>query len=83
MDPISLMIVISIGNVVAWLAAIYTKNGTRALLRNVITCSAGAIIVSYLASFLIPDFQAAWLILSAFAGAVGVLFIRRRPSPKP
>tara|TARA_R110002124_G_scaffold226949_2_gene392136 strand:- start:20026 stop:20277 length:252 start_codon:yes stop_codon:yes gene_type:complete len=81
MDPISLMIVISIGNVVAWLAAIYTKNGTRALLRNVIACSAGAIIASYLASLLIPDFQAVWLILSAFAGAVGVLFILRRHSP--
>tara|TARA_R110000772_G_scaffold232195_1_gene343446 strand:+ start:36840 stop:37091 length:252 start_codon:yes stop_codon:yes gene_type:complete len=83
MDPISLMIVISIGNVVAWLAAIYTKNGTPALLRNVITCSAGAIIVSYLASYLIPDFQAIWLLLSAFAGAVAALFIRRRPSPAP
>ena len=83
MDPISLMIVISIGNVVAWLAAIYTKNGTRALLRNVIACSAGAIACSYLASLLVPDFQAVWLLLSAFSGAVAALFIRWRPSPAP
>ncbi|PIW27393.1 MAG: hypothetical protein COW30_10480 [Rhodospirillales bacterium CG15_BIG_FIL_POST_REV_8_21_14_020_66_15] len=82
MDALSLMVVISIGNVVAWVVAIYTRNGVHALLKNVVLCSTGAIAASWLAAALIPEFQAVGMILSAFAGAVAALFLRH-PTPAP
>lgn len=73
------MIFISIGNAVAWLAAIYVKNADRDLLGNVVVGTVGAFIAGYLSLRLFPAFDTFGMIAGACIGAVLlILAVRQR-----
>ena len=55
MDPISQMIMISIGNVVAWLAAIYVKDALPGLIGNLVISTTGAFVAGYLCLRFLPE----------------------------
>ena len=78
MDPMSQIIVINIGNVVAWLAAIYAKDALRGLIGNVIISTLGAFIAAYLSLKLLPEFDKLGMMVAAFLGA-GLLLYTTRP----
>ncbi len=48
MDPVSMMIILSIGNVVAWLAGMYVKNALPGLIGHVVVSTIGALNADYL-----------------------------------
>lgn len=77
MDPFSVIIVLSIGNIVAWLAAMYVKDAARGLIGHVVVATTGAFIAGYLALWLFPDRHALGMMTGAFMGAVFMLYIVR------
>lgn len=74
MDPMSQIVVINIGNVVAWLAAIYAKDALRGLIGNLVVSTLGAFGGAQLALGLFPGDVLA-MILGAFVGATALLSI--------
>lgn len=77
MDPFSVIIVLSIGNIVAWLAALYVKDAARGLIGHVVVATTGAFIAGYLALWLFPDLYAFGMMTGAFMGAVFMLYFVR------
>lgn len=78
MDAVSMMILISIGNVVAWVAAMREKRAERLLLLFVVVCCLGAFAGGGLALWLLPDHGRIALILLGFIGALLALRLARR-----
>ena len=66
MDPFSIVIILSIGNVVAWLAALYVKDAARGLIGHVVVATTGAFIAGYLALWLFPNLYAFGMMTGAF-----------------
>ncbi|MEM7224904.1 MAG: GlsB/YeaQ/YmgE family stress response membrane protein [Pseudomonadota bacterium] len=77
MDPVSQIIVLCIGNVVAWLAAIYGKDALRGLIGNVVISALGAFVGRYLSLRLLPILDRPGMIVAAFVGAIVVLSLAR------
>jgi len=79
MDAVSMMILISIGNVVAWVAAMRGRPAERMLLLNVVVCCLGAFAGGGLAVWLTPTGLARIpLIFLGFLGALLALRLTRR-----
>ncbi|MDH3911406.1 MAG: GlsB/YeaQ/YmgE family stress response membrane protein [Rhodospirillales bacterium] len=72
-----MMIIISIGNVVGWLASIYVKNALPGLLGHVVISTTGAFIGGYLSLRIFSESDKFSMIISAFIGAALLLFIVR------
>ena len=77
MDPISQIIMISIGNVVAWLAAIYVKDALPGLIGNLVISTTGAFAAGYLCLRFLPEFDKLGMIAGAFIGAILLLSVIR------
>ena len=77
MDPFSIVIILSIGNVVAWLAALYVKDAARGLIGHVVVATTGTFLAGYLALWLFPDLYAVGMIVGALIGAVVLLYFVR------
>ncbi len=77
MDPFSIVIILSIGNVVAWLAALYVKDAARGLIGHVVVATTGAFLAGYLALWLFPDLYAVGMIVGALIGAAVLLYFVR------
>lgn len=77
MDPVSQIIVLNIGNVVAWLAALYVQGTLRGLIGNVIVSTIGAFAGGLLALQLLPKLDKPGMIVGAFAGAALLLYLVR------
>ncbi len=73
MDPMSQIIAINIGNVVAWLAALYLRDALRGLIGNVAVGMTGALVAAQLSQALLPGHLPA-LILAAFLGAAALIY---------
>lgn len=79
MDAVSMMILISIGNIVAWVAAMRDSSAERMLLLNVIMCCLGAFAGGALAVWLTPPgLMRIPLIFLGFLGALAALRLARR-----
>lgn len=78
MDALTMMILISVGNVVAWVAAMVQPGAERGLLVNVVACTAGAFAGGWLARSRFPEFDGFGLIGLGFAGALAALWLVRR-----
>jgi uncharacterized membrane protein YeaQ/YmgE (transglycosylase-associated protein family) len=46
MDPVSMMLVLSIGSIVGWLAAMYVKDALPGLIGHVVIATIGAFIAA-------------------------------------
>jgi uncharacterized membrane protein YeaQ/YmgE (transglycosylase-associated protein family) len=77
MDPVSVIIILSIGNFVAWLAALYVKDAARGLIGHVVVATTGAFIAGYLTLWLFPNLYVFGMITGAFLGAVFMLYFVR------
>lgn len=77
MDLASIIILLSIGNVVGWLAAIYVKGALRGLIGHVAIATIGAFGSGYLSQTLFPEFEKLGMTLAAISGAVLLLFAVR------
>ena len=77
MDPSSMMIMISIGNVVGWLAAIYVKNALPGLIGHVVISMIGAFIGGYLSLRFFGESAKFSMLINAFLGAVLLLYVVR------
>ncbi len=77
MDPFSVIIILSIGNIVAWLAALYVKDAARGLIGHVVVATTGAFIAGYLALWLFPNLYAFGMMAGAFVGPVFLLYFVR------
>ncbi len=62
MDNMSIIVAMCIGNMVAWLMAIYTERGAWNLMWNVILGAAGAIVWGLAIARVMPDFRVAGLL---------------------
>ena len=72
-----MMVVICIGNVVAWVAAMYVEGALPGLLGHLVVSTAGAFAGAYLSLQLLPSFAGLGMIPAAFAGAVLLLYALR------
>jgi uncharacterized membrane protein YeaQ/YmgE (transglycosylase-associated protein family) len=72
-----MMIILSIGNVVGWLAAMYVKNALPGLMGHIVISTIGAFIAGYLSLRIFPQFDILGMIISAFLGAVLLLIAVR------
>ena len=77
MDPFSVVIILGIGNIVAWLAALYVKGAARGLIGHVVVATTGAFIAGYLALWLFPNLYALGMMAGAVMGAVFMLYFVR------
>jgi uncharacterized membrane protein YeaQ/YmgE (transglycosylase-associated protein family) len=77
MDPVSMMLVLSIGSIVGWLAAMYVKDALPGLIGHVVIATIGAFIAGYLALRLFPGLYFFGLVVGAFIGAAGLLYLVR------
>ena len=77
MDPVSSMILISIGNVVAWLAAIYIQDAVRGLLGNVVISTIGAFVAGYAILKFLSEPNAVGVVFGAAFGSVLLLYATR------
>ena len=77
MDPMSQIVVLNIGNVVAWLAAIYVKGALRGLIGHVCVSVLGAYLGGYLSFKVFPQFDGPGLVVAAFVGAATLLYVTR------
>ncbi len=66
MNVVDMFILLSIGQVVAWLVTIYVSNGGRRLFGDVIVTTIGAFIGGYLSLRLLSEFSKFSMIFSAF-----------------
>ena len=83
MDPFSIIIILGIGNIVAWLAALYVKDAARGLIGHVVVATTGAFIGGYLALWLFPNLYAFGMMTGAFIGAVLSLYFLRLKARYP
>jgi uncharacterized membrane protein YeaQ/YmgE (transglycosylase-associated protein family) len=77
MDPYSMMIMISIGNVVGWLANMYVTNALSGLIGHVVISTIGAFIGGYFLLRFLAESDNLSMIVSAFIGAGLLLFLVR------
>lgn len=72
-----MMVVICIGNVVAWVAAMYVKGALPGLLGHLVVSIGGALLGAYLSLQLVPSWAGLGMIPAAFAGAILLLYSLR------
>lgn len=77
MHVVDMFIMISIGQVVGWLATIYTESDERRLAGHLLATTAGAFIGGYLSLWLVSEFSKAGMIFGAFLGAGSLLYFVR------
>ena len=77
MDTFSVVIIFSIGNIVAWLAALYVKDAERGLIGHVVVATTGAFIAGFLTRWLFPTLYTFGMMIGAFLGAVFLLYFVR------
>ncbi len=77
MDPYSMMIMFSIGNVVGWLTGMYVKNALPGLIGHVVISTIGAFIGGYLSLGIFTESDKISMIVSGFIGAVILLYVLR------
>ena len=77
MDPLTMMVMLSIGNVVGWTAAMYVPRALPGLIGHVVIASIGAFAGGYSALALFPAHAGVSVIPTAFAGAVLLLYVLR------
>jgi|GEM_PF-2897102 len=75
MDPLSLMIYIAIGNMVAWLAALYVKGALPGLIGHVIVSTLGAAGTAYLILRFAPAVNGIGIVGGALVGAAVLLYV--------
>lgn len=77
MDPMSQIVVLNIGHVVAWLAAIYLRDALRTLPLNIVICATGAFLGGLATEQIFPALDKPGMVFGAFAGAVLLLSMTR------
>jgi uncharacterized membrane protein YeaQ/YmgE (transglycosylase-associated protein family) len=77
MDPVSMMLVVSIGSIVGWLAAMYVKDALPGLIGHVVVGTIGTFLAGNLALWVFPGFYFFGLIAGAFIGGAGLLYLVR------
>jgi len=77
MHVVDMFIMFSIGQVVGWLATIYTETDERRLAGHLLVTTAGAFLGGYLSLWLVSEFSKASMILCAFLGAGFFLYFVR------
>lgn len=77
MNWVYVAIILSIGNFIAWIVAIYVKDAVKGLLGHVLCSTLGAFIGGYLSLYFFPKYGAAALILIAFIGGGLLLYLVR------
>ena len=81
MHPVDMFILISIGQVVGWLAALYVEKDLRRCFVHFIVTTIGAFIGGYLSLRLISEYSKFSMILSAFFVAILLLATLRFRRP--
>lgn len=77
MHVVDMFIFISIGQMVAWLVAMYMKGQQIRLIGNALTTTCGAFLGGYLSLTFVDEFSRAKMIFAAFVGAVLILYLLR------
>lgn len=77
MHVVDMFIFISIGQVVAWLVAMYMTGQTVRLIGNAFTTTFGAILGGYISLTFIDEWSRFNMIFAAFFGAVLALYLVR------
>ena len=77
MDPLSMFIFLSIGNVVGWLAGMYWKNALPGLIGHVVVSTIGAFVAGFLMLRFIQYITGLGVIAGAFVGAALLLYFVR------
>jgi len=72
MDLVTIILCICVGNAVAWLLAIYTRQGARDLIWNVVFGSIGVALLAAVMAWRLPAWKVAGLV---FAGPVVALAV--------
>ncbi len=77
MYPVDVVIILSIGNIVAWMVGIYVKNAMSGLMGHVVISNIGAFIAGYLTLKFTPELGVVGMIPAAFVGAGLLLYLVR------
>ena len=77
MHVVDMFILLSIGQVVAWLVTLYGDNGGRRLFGDAIVTTIGTFIGGYLSLRLISEYSKFSMIFAAFFGAGLLLYLVR------
>jgi len=70
-------IILSIGNFVAWMIAMYVKDAAAGLIGHVITCTIGAFIGGGLMLAIFPKYGVAGMMPGAFVASVVLVYLVR------
>lgn len=62
MDILTIALIISVGNAVAWLIALYTRRGVQMLLWDVSFAMLGAALCALILGWLTPTLRVIWLV---------------------
>ena len=77
MHMVNVAIILSIGNCVAWIAALYVKDAERGLIGHVIVSTIGAFIAGYLALTFASQYGVPGMMIAAFIGSPLLLYFVR------
>ncbi len=77
MHAVNVVIILCIGNIVAWVVGIYVKGAMPGLMGHVAVSTIGAFIAGYLTLEFGPEFGAVGMIPPAFIGAGLLLYLVR------
>ena len=77
MNWVYVAIILSIGNFIAWMVAIYAKDAAKGLIGHVICSTLGAFIGGYISLYFFPKHGAAVMIPLAFIGGGLLLYLMR------
>ncbi len=77
MHPLDPILLIAIANVVAWPVTLYLEDDHRRVVGHLATCLVGAFTVGLLAQWMFPETFKLSLMIGAFIGAGGLLFLVR------
>ncbi len=77
MHWINVAIILSVGNFVAWMVALYVKDAVRGLIGHVIFSTLGAFIGGYLSLLIYPRYGVVAMLPAALVGSLLVLYLVR------
>ncbi len=77
MQTVNVAILLSIGNFIGWIAALYVKNAERGLIGHVIVSTIGAFIAGYLALTFASQYGVPGMMIAAFIGSALLLYFVR------
>ena len=77
MNWVHAAILLSVGNFVAWMVAIYVKDAASGLVGHVVVSILGAFVGGYLSLSLAPDHGVLGMMIAAFIGSPLLLYVVR------